>query len=104
MHEIVKARLEDIKDQFEGILLHFDVKEDAQEYLQGAGWSPGAGAHLLESLIRRQIMRPLADSVLRMLDPPSELIVVLSCDDRRRQLQVEVISLPHLGATETIQH
>ena len=64
MASIVQARLDEIGVQLSSVKLRLEVQNSAKDYLRVSGWSTTNGAQKLESIIRADILRPLAALIL----------------------------------------
>lgn len=87
MSSIVASRLDEIAVQLSGVKLHLEVMKEAEEYLHSSGWSPTSGAQKLESIIRTEILRPLAVMILED-KIPDDWVVKLEYNDLINKLTI----------------
>ena len=64
LKEIVKIRIQVVKDRLAGKGIDFKISDEALEYLAKAGYDPHYGARPLNRLIQNKILNPVASYII----------------------------------------
>ncbi|TFK51565.1 P-loop containing nucleoside triphosphate hydrolase protein [Heliocybe sulcata] len=91
MSFIVESRLEELRKQLLALKLHLVVDPPAKLHLTAHGWLVTRGARHLESIIRDELLRPLANIILQDCDDILDNSrIIVAWDDKNLQLSVTV--------------